>query len=134
MNFMEAVEEMKKGNKVRHKNSEKISDNFYYYYDKESNRVLNGFEQDIYMDLIMIGATDWEVLEEESDWNLVDSGQNFESFNNFSYAVKNVKKCRDLIIKELDEDLANDSGVRQSQRMIWHNWFKKIVNKRFGDL
>jgi len=128
MNFMEAVEEMKKGNKVRHKNSEKISDNFYYYYDKESNRVLNGFEQDIYMDLIMIGATDWEVFEEDKDWNLAKyvrarTKYDFERH----YTTEDVKKCRDLIIKKNFEKAAGSLFIPLID-------VKKIINETFGDL
>ena len=72
---------------------------------------------------------DWEVAEDDKDWNLADQKDSDEDIY-----FTDVKKCRDLIIKELDEDLANDSGVQQSQRRIWHNWFKKVVNERFGDL
>ena len=133
MNWLEIVKEMREGKKATKPNWYES----YIYWNEEECAFYNnnGLESTLPSNIYSIEADDWEVLKEESDWNLAKyvrarTKYDFERH----YTTEDVKKCRDLIIKELDEDLANDSGVQQSQRRIWHNWFKKIVNERFGDL
>jgi len=63
----------------------------------------------------------WEVVKDEKDWNLA-----YASFNGecFSPGVEELKKCRDLIIKDIQDKFG------------WQNdaFSIKTINKRFGDL
>ena len=138
---MEAIEKMKEGKKVRRKHWDTMS-GFALF---ESKGVGLVFTNNRFSDKITVAdaeATDWEVFDEEKDWELRFHQQTYPAAtlgirhpgNEHLYFEKHVKKCRDLLIQDLDEDLEEGSALRHDQRRIWHNWFKKIVKGRFGDL
>ena len=141
MNFLKALAEMRKGKKVRSK-TQMLEIDYLFLSDMDNISIKKGnikpgvVPHNILLDYF--NATDWEVVDSDTYWNLAEKENISKNYGNWNvehfFWKDDVKKCRDLIIKELDEDLANDSGVQQSQRRIWHNWFKKIVNERFGDL
>jgi len=129
MNFLSAVKEMKKGYKVRRHG---YPDMEIYKESHIGNTFLvTGMHSD------HLEANDWVVINKNTDDNWVLKNQT-TLYNKHESVVgrtlKDIKKLRELIIKDLDEDLKLDSALNHKQREIWHNWFKKIVNGRFGDL
>jgi len=70
-----------------------------------------------------------EVVEADKDWNLAEETINWirdettqETKTGRFYTQENVKKCRDLLFKELTEKYHHQDEV------------ENIINKRFGDL
>lgn len=121
---MEAVEEMRNGKKVKRKNGFQLLD---------IDNKFNVFE---------IEATDWEVVDEnknldsccdDKDWNLAEQKQNMEVKGDYWHAItngvtiKDVKKCRDLIFK----DLINMGYVNQDE--LWKD-ITNVIKQRFGDI
>jgi hypothetical protein len=116
LNFMEAVEEMKNGNKVKR---------------KPWGFTIEGLRTPVYSDnlkhfhahYIDIEATDWEVVED--NWNLKDAKENlyWGITGERIYILDNVKKCRDLILKDI-----------WKEDKLYLNRITDIVKKRFGDL
>ena len=83
-------------------------------------------------------ATDWEVVEDDSEWNLAEQSITVgHSYNHTTkttdklirYTPEDVKKCRDLIIK----DLATLLTTENTRGKCWAV-AKTVVEKRFGDL
>jgi len=113
MNFMEAVQAMKEGKKIRRNawvNTEvflidtggRITDPLSVY-----NYSISDFE-----------ATDWVAYTEDEDWSLTQNLYS-TSLHKF-YLMEDVKKCRDLILKDLSY-LPTYS-------------VSNIIENRFGDL
>ena len=67
-------------------------------------------------------ANDWEVFEDDKDWNLADQKDSDEDIY-----FTDVKKCRDLIIKKNFEKAAGSLFIPLID-------VKKIINETFGDL
>ena len=133
MDFMEAVKAMKEGKRVR-----RSIDSSDFYLSTELTKGVPMFyyngklETKLYLSFECIDATDWEIVDEDKDWVLAE--QNIEHANNpleeNTYFHKDVKKCRDLIlkdIKQLNKEWGMESNKHLSTVML-------IVDKRFGDL
>ena len=131
--FMWAVEQMKLGKKVRRKDWEET------YYIHILNDVIQKSKY-IYGDnyvadrfgLIDFEATDWEVVDEDKDWNLVNQSSIYEGEGEGrTYLHQDIKKCRDLIIKEIK---GNNYDHQLNNLHIKYSKIIDIINKRFGDL
>lgn len=66
----------------------------------------------------------YEEEDEDEDWNLAENWIYYET--EVHYNIKDVKKCRDLIIKDINEKV--------KKRIDFYECFKEIINERFGDL
>jgi len=115
MNFIEAVAEMRKGNKVK-RTSNAHNDIYAFNGIFYMNKSFRQFEMGDFE------ATDWELLEDEFDWNLADQKDSDEDIY-----FTDVKKCRDLIIKKNFEKAAGSLFIPLID-------VKKIINETFGDL
>ena len=71
----------------------------------------------------------WEIVDELKDWNLESEGFEHSPFYRL-YQNKHIKKCRDLIIKDLYTThracFFNDTALS--------GVIREVINKRFGDL
>jgi hypothetical protein len=136
MNFIEAVKEMQKCKKVRMSNWRKeIYMQFKYgnlqlYTENENHPAIIGLDY--------IEATDWEIVDDDKDWNLTkhiwffqdicdNCGENHLGRKAETVVdLKNVKKCRDLILEDIElRGLCCPFAVREV--------INEIINKRFGD-
>jgi len=113
MNFMEAVEQMKQGKKVRRAIWKPEG---YITIVANKFNTMNGNTKELGFSDCM--ATDWEVVEDDSEWNLLN-----EFCTDGSYDIEDIQKCRDLIIKDF---LILPVGSYLKAKII--------VNQRFGDL
>jgi len=134
MNFMEAAQAMKEGRIVI------VEDYLLWKFDKNLNCFCNRrknidteWSVSSFTSLRFIGAN-WEVINEE--YTLASEVQMLCETNHYPshYFDLVLKKHRDLIIKDLADDLKIDSSVQQCVREPMYNWFLDIINKRFGDL
>lgn len=111
---MWAVAQMKEGNKIRRPMWDE---------NKYLDIPIKNFSEFILdnLPLVHIEATDWEVLDEDKEWNL--------AYNGFIHknALDGIKKCRDLIIEDV-----NKLGITFTDDIT--NDIEPIINKRFGDL
>lgn len=115
LNFLEAVQAMKEGEKVRRKGWDKLVSNCSLSY-------MVGFSVGDY------DSTDWEIVDSDDDWNLAkqwtleipDTGEKQYTL------IEHVKKCRDLILDDID--LQSENFVLKYSDVV------DIVNKRFGSL
>ena len=132
MNFLEAVEAMKEGKKVRrqlwtsmdrcvNRWIEIPQDVAPYYRNDKGNSVTISYQE--------FEATDWEVVENDKDWNLAKQLWKPGEFHptNRIYGVNCLMKCRDLILADLDTQ--KPCAPLSVMQII-----KNIINKRFGDL
>lgn len=120
MNFMEAILEMKKGRKI----TTKSLNGFIVIRDYSSAFQIfpDGSEETKDFNLDDIEAVDWEVVDDDENWELADY---FFEYNKEEphFRKQHVKKCRDIIIKDFEnwkEPLSQD--------------LYDIINKRFGYL
>ena len=127
---MEAVKAMKEGKKVRR--SCWTNDYDPEYYELEHPCIVDNKGKEKTLNLVQLDATDWEIFDEDKDWVLAE--QNIEHANNpieeNTYFHKDVKKCRDLVLKDLkqlNKEWAVPNNMHLPTAMI-------IVGKRFGDL
>lgn len=133
LNFMEAVSEMMKGKIVYDNVMEykyKIYNDKLLYFSKFDD------EWTEFDDLSDIDALSellegkFVVVDEDKDWNLAEQRKAYLNTTNcvginqteIKYWSSDVKKCRDLILKDLK---SFDNG-----RIL----IQEIINKRFGDL
>ena len=85
-------------------------------------------------------ADKWEVFEDDKQWNLADEEFEIPIPNTYpimtdKYTKENVKKCRDLILKDVHDSIqgmVNEEGVFYKVVEICN--LEKSINKRFGDL
>lgn len=124
MNFLEAVQKMKEGKKVKRS----VWGSTFWYMKPNSGFENMVYQNDILMDgvaMYNIQATDWEVVDEDKYWNLAEHWSD-EYRNQKSFDTKTVKKCRDLILKDIVDNFANGNfnyyGIQEN------------IKKRFGDL
>jgi len=140
MNFIEAVAEMRKGKKIR-----RLTQHEYCRCYIEDGVVLfiNGamsmpttfdmFKPDDYE------ATDWEVLEEDKEWNLAD---NMDKTHEGIATPLDVKKLRDLLIEDIKDVLIRyekniihfNNGVIITLPQSLESMLLNKFNKRFGEL
>lgn len=128
MNFLDAVRAMKEGKKVRRKTCDvedvlSIDDtNNFLIQSVIKKNVLQRHS----ISMIEFEATDWEVVDEDEDWNLEDNqivDYEFYPAQEPYFLEEDVEKCRDL--------LTEDFGKKT------HWSFAEIVrtlHRRFGDL
>ena len=114
---MEAVEEMKKGNKVK-RTSNAHNDIYAFNGIFYMNKSFRQFEMGDFE------ATDWEVLEEDKEWNLLAQRKVYQQDLEY-WSEHSIKKCQDLIIKDIKE-LNNTPN--------WVPLALEIIKERFGDL
>ena len=74
----------------------------------------------------MLRATDWEIVEEK-EWNLKDDLNLCDECLSSDILKKNVKKCRDLILQDIDKCF-------YSCEMSSSDAIHELVKRRFGDL
>ncbi len=136
MNFMEAVKLMKEGKKVRRKDSGMI-----HHLNDDDDIVWVSQYKDVTRYIISCGdveATDWEIYEEEDNWNLVD-----KEVIQFSGALMHTKgdayaKGKGLIptkdIKTFIQKVKGDFQTRKYEPKIDSDIINEIIDKRAGDL
>ena len=129
MNFIEAVKEIRKGTMVRRK-SFPYMDIFEEKY-KLGHILIKGLHSE------HIEATDWEIVEEDWNlanqltpgqyWNLAEKENISKKYGNWNvehfFWKDDVKKCREVIIKDLSTQYTPVSKNTLD-----------IIKKRFGDL
>ena len=122
MNFMEAVKAMKEGKKVRRE--AQISD-VYFELDIEILRKHNGTET-VLLDLTDLEGTDWEIYEEEDNWNLADEMLNGET----------IRDQIRLFIQKVKEDFEEENKLRWKKpgSLLETEKINEIIDKRAGDL
>lgn len=86
--------------------------------------------------------SEWEVVDDEQDWNLLEQrhthydakGELAEGYipQEFQFNQSAVKKCRDLIIKDVEEIATKFE--RGKIAVLNADIILDIINKRFGDL
>ena len=129
MNFLEAVEQMKNGKKVRRPKIiwgdcyYKLKINVITYVDSTGETPAIEITDNVL-------ATDWEVVEDNADWNVTSGlAEMFKTVSNDAGSRVKVegvfKKCRDLIMKDIFKEAPKGSDV---------GWASSIITKRFGDL
>jgi len=121
MDFMEAVEQMKQGKKVRRPLWERpkwIKQVGAEIYEDNLGMDVDWFAYHLFI------ATDWEIVDDDKDWNLI----NTKVPGGDLIWIKDIKKCRDLILKDLHTINFDDNET------ILRNDFNEIINERFGDL
>lgn len=131
MNFMEAVKAMKQGKKVRRKNSDAIH-SFILFNDNKEGRLIWNYKQNNVINerlyLEDIEATDWEIYEEEDNWNLADTLQIPHKNLDIKYF-----KLIDIktFIQKVKEDIMDKDG---DEFRIDKRDAHKIIDKRSGNL
>jgi len=126
MDFITAVKAMKQGKKVRRK-AQYLG---LYYQLKEDNEFIkynkHKDDTDEVLDLRDIEATDWEIYEEEDNWNLAD---------NLVYNVNRMgcKIAFKTFIQKVKEDIQK-FGVVSSIELSFRDELFEIIDKRAGDL
>ena len=130
MKTHEAICEMKKGKIVEalFVEQNKLSkDEFNPVIGYDTKKTMSGFYDgngdDCYDTIVsaISSNVDWKV--KEVDWNLADELAIQESHHTTYFLEKDTKKCRDLILKDLDE-FTTPTLVRTIN----------VINKRFGDI
>ena len=132
---MEALKAIKEGKKVRRKHWDTMS-GFALF---ESKGVGLVFTNNRFSDKITVAdveATDWEVVDEEKDWNLAKLFEDI-SYGGWKSNIDvvgkiSVKKCRDLIVKDVQEH-ADLNHYHEAMRAHIHH-IVEIIERRFGDL
>jgi len=132
--FMWAVEQMKQGKKVRRS----IYHEGHYLMQEHLDIIIDERKISVCLGIVEFDALDWEVVEDDKDWNLAEqeeadecTGPKTGSHTKCKYWGSDVKKCRDLIIKDLQNGhCTNDCGVMS----ISYKKIYETINKRFGDL
>ena len=118
MKFNEAIEEMKKGKKVRRSSWEK------YYTCGEFGFVFNSDKEHVLLNLNDLESTDWEIYEEEDNWNLWE-----EWGEGPKYTFRNSDLGRD--IKTLKENILEDMKILNDEEFNYVN-IEHILDERFG--
>jgi len=129
MNFMEAVKAMKEGKKVRQSkpNTTNYRFNKYGQIITEQGEIMC-FGQDYYE------ATDWQIYEEEDNWNLTDAiiefleEKDYHRNSNFTLKLFSILKFNNQKVKEDIDNIAV---------MTHEDWKIKVndaIDKRVGDL
>ena len=133
MNFMEAVREMKLGKKVKGSDHHPLESQ---YDELNDYWIVKNKYKSVSFSIKDVEATDWEVVDDDKDWNLADKEvtgtHNFKRVNYNEYIKEDVKKCRDLILDDIN-NLYPDTMVGDTP-MLKEAEYHKIINKRFGDL
>ena len=132
MNFIEAIKEMKTGKKVVRPTWSDLTKHYYYI---QGTKIYSSQYAEIKPVVENFDATDWEVFDDDKDWNLSDEIAIAEPHHSEYFLTKDVVKCRDLILKDivsLDEETAEivcfGCPIRTTKDI------EIIVAKRFGDL
>ena len=140
LNFMEAIAAMKEGKKIRRPEWGRSC----YWYEGTSRHIMQNQDNWTKSEIIIpsmynIEATDWMIVDSDENWNLSEH-INYTPLDYPSgvstagcFGKGRVKKCRDLIIKDLKQITKNHKEDKDLGRLdAWD--FEKIINKRFGDL
>lgn len=145
MNFVEAVKAMKEGKKVRRNQEDWKPDDvkgrmYEFCYIEKGKLVFGSTLREIHCNCFLdsedFESTDWEIVDDtkngtsDKDWNLAE--EEVTPAGNFSY--DDVKKCRDLILEDIDKETEHGSSIQYTQRQIWNDFIKQIIKQRFGDL
>ena len=110
MNFEEAVKAMKEGKQIKRKGG-------FQLLNIHNNFCLEEIE-----------ATDWEIVDEDKDWNLAEQREPKYSATVFNARfTEDIKKCRDLIIKDIEE-------ANYTLEMCTSDAIIELIKERFGDL
>lgn len=152
MDFMEAVKNMKEGNILglgdtlyKYNPEATCKDREFYIKYKLTDWIpLKGFS------MSEIESTTWQVVDEDENWSLAQTNQYVPSTYSFQdymdksivntygfYTGDDVKKCRNLIIRDLSEIGSSHFGkITNTNPEInaYFNLAKQIINKRFGDI
>ena len=116
-----AIEQMNKGYKTKLKGRDEL-----FEIDINDTVICNNKNIKI-NNVFFLLSKDWEIVDEDKDWNLANKASIYEGEGNGeTYQHEDIKKCRDLIIKDIKE--------QQSIQRTDTNYIFKIINKRFGDL
>jgi len=96
------------------------ADNYFISINKDNNKYKLCVTRNELEHLKREIGKNFEVVDDDKDWNLAEQFRPFP--NPFNLKTEDVKKCRDLIIKELKEFYPNKRHAIE------------VINKRFGDL
>ena len=138
MNFMEALKAIKEGNVVKRKGTHVVQ-----YWDNQNSMI--SYDEEGYtfrrfnegrFNIKDYEATDWELVDEEKDWNLAKLFEDI-SYGGWKSNIDvvgkiSVKKCRDLIVKDVQEH-ADLNHYHEAMRAHIHH-IVEIIERRFGDL
>lgn len=120
MNFLEATKAMEEDKKVRMSNWKK---NEYFYLD--NGRFLNEENNPVILVVQAIMSNEWILFSEnDEEWNLAEHWRAFPHKTQYHVAVK---KCRDLILKDLNEWALQTGDVKLED-------IERMVKERFGAL
>lgn len=118
MNFMEAIQKVREGHKVKRTGN--------YYIHLEGQFLNNEIGEVAMFTNLDLAAKDWEVVDEDTDWNWYSNAEGCWEHDVNETVKRDVKKCRDLILEDINQ-LKEEGGA------VFHRIVNK-VNKRFGDL
>lgn len=140
--FMQAVKWMKEGKKVRRKIWTTMGrckdEGRYTYTSSEYNRFRNQKGDEITISYEQVFAGDWEIYEEEDDWNLADKKKTTINGTVCEWNTKDFPlKCRSVLldydvkkfIEKVKEDI-NKSNIPYDCT----SYLTEILDKRMGDL
>ena len=123
MKFIELIKDLKEGKKVTCNDFSKncMID---YLYVKNNKLLGSDGEERTWFTFLTDDDTSWKVVDEDKDWNLAEHWKEFSNKTIYNVAVK---KCRDLIIKDIRNYKNNFYDDVETQVI-------STINKRFGDL
>lgn len=125
MDFMEAVKAMKEGKKIR-RNNYPFGYKGYIELEEGHLQFCNCNENaNAIIDFKDIEATDWEIYEEQDEWNLADELKKDGNELRYSIHFKTfIQKVKEDVMKKTD-------GTTNA---IYHSTLWAILSKRAGDL
>jgi len=134
MNFMEAVKLMKEGKKVTRTEWKAIYEKprmylqgTQYHYIQEG---INQARLSNHVSPEMTEATDWEIYEEEDNWNLGSKGIDGSSLIGWKYTTQNIK----TFISKVKEDVEKKDRDQKTMLDFSYGDVFEIIDKRAGDL
>lgn len=126
MDFMEAVKAMKEGKTVSRKKTWHLEPSVLPSIQRWGSKT----DYVAPIEISDVEATDWEVVDDDKDWNLASKEEEDDDhYIDRLFIKRNVKKCRDLILQDLENAMLE-------QKVSYEMFIRarNIVNKRFGDL
>lgn len=143
MNFLEAVKAMKEGKKVMRTDHNGEEMFFWMVKGMEGYKLNYSGVTGVWSS--EIEATDWEVVDEDEEWNLQRKGWTTPAASlgirhpgtEEIFMKEDVKKCRDLILEDIfsigEEVFGKDTRFNAEMNQYFQV-ARSIIYRRFGDL